>query len=568
MKIVIFWATLIAAISAAYWPALSGSFIWDDTDLIRNNPLVTSPGGLRLIWLSREATDFWPITNSFFWLEWKIWGESTLGYHVVNLALHLLNCVLVFRIAEKIGVPFVPAIVALFALHPMNVETVAWIFQAKTLLSTFFVLTSALVFLKSEEKSSRSLFAVSVLLFAAGLLSKISVVMWPVVLAIYVFTGTKSVSATIKKSAPFFLLAFVAGIVNLRWYPYAALSPTDAIHDLGFVERCLLVGWTTWFYVWKTLLPYPISFIYPRWTIAWNSVFSWIPTLVLLILVGVVIWRKAWRKSSAARGFAGYWIFLFPALGFFEIYFQKYSYVADHWHYQALPILIAVLVVALGRRLPAKIGIVALVAVLVAFVALDVDHAKDFRGPEEIWSHAIEDYDRAFLAHNNLGLIQFESGRVAEAELSFQRSLEANPNYREALLNLGRLKKNAGHYGEAEQLYLKAIVVSPKFFSAFLNIGALYGTIGRYDDAKEAFERALAIDPEAAVAHFNLAAVYQSQGDKESTYREIGLANKVSGLVALKYGETAKARDFLTAASQYLPDDEEVRARLAQVASQ
>ncbi|MES2965617.1 MAG: tetratricopeptide repeat protein [Bdellovibrionota bacterium] len=558
MKDICYWIALIVGLVAVYSPALNGSFIWDDVDLIRDNFLITTPGGLKAIWSSREATDFWPVTNSVFWLEWKFFGERVLGYHLVNLALHAINCFLLSRILRRLEIPFAGAIVAIFAFHPMNVESVAWIFQLKTLLSTTLVLGSALFYLR--DRASTTLMSVS--LFALALLSKVSVVTWPLALTVFELHRTKSLVHAVKRAAPFLVLSLLAGLVNLRWYPYGSLSKADAINELDSVSRVLLLGWTSWFYFWKTIVPHPLAFLYPRWSIGSNSVVAWLPLVALAVVGGAVAFKTKWRESVFARAIFGYWLLLFPALGLFTIYFQRYSFVADHWHYLALPVAIIVLVVAVGRRLSEKRGLALAAFVVFVFAGLGFEHARHFKGPEAIWTHAIDRSPRAFLAYNNLGLIQYESGRLREAEANFLKALEAKPDYREALLNLGRAKKNEGKFVEAEALYQKAIAVSPSFVTAYINLGSLYGTQRRIVEAESAFGKALALDPKAAVVHFNLAALHQMQGDAASTYRELGLANKVSGLEAYRYGQRERALEFLEAAAKHLPDDSEVQARL------
>lgn len=556
LKSIIFVFALVALLLGAYWPALRGAFIWDDVDLIRNNPLVTTPAGLRLIWFGRDATDFWPVANSFFWLEWQLWSDHVLPYHLANLTLHLANCLLLLFLLRRIAVPFAPVIALLFALHPMNVEAVAWIFQLKTLLSTFFVLVSAHFFVRDRRFPA-------VAGFALALLSKVSVVTWPIALFVYDFRRERSLKRSLVKTAPFFFLSLFAGFINVGWYEYDSLSPADRINELGPVERVLLLGWTTGFYLWKAILPYPLAFIYPRWEISASSFFDWLPLIALVGVAATVAAKAKWRQSAVTSGILAYWFLLFPALGLFTIYFQRYSFVADHWHYLALPILVAILVVAVGRRVSRNVGLALSVVVVVGFTVSSFLHASVFIGPEQVWTHTIEANPKSFLAYNNLGMLQFESGRVKEAQANFERSLSVKPDYREALLNLGRVKKNDGELAEAEALYKRAIEASPQFVSAYINLGALYGAQRRAAEARAAFDKALELDPEAAVVHFNLAALHQMLGDPQSTARELGLANKVSGLTALRHGEKARAREFLEAAQRHLPDDQEVRAGLA-----
>lgn len=553
----IFGLVLFAALLGVYGPALRGAFIWDDLDLLRDNPLITAPGGLRSIWFTREATDFWPLTNSYFWLLWRIFGDSVLPFHVANVLLHSINSTLVLVILRKSAVPFAMAIATLFAFHPMNVEAVAWIFQAKTLLSTAFVLLASLAIVSGRR-------GLGLAAFAAALLCKISVVMFPFVVSMFFFSRDRSWKTTAKESAPYFALSLIAGLVNLNWYPYSQVSGADAINELGMLERLMLVGWTTGFYLWKTIAPYPLAFIHERWEISAERIMDGAPLIVLVAISVAIAARRSWRESATVKALVASWFLLFPALGLFTIYYQRYSFVADHWHYLSLPPLLAAIVSVIARPLPKKITLGVLGLFVVASALASRDHARHFAGPEALWSHAIERNPNAFLAYNNLGLIQAESGRVREAEANYSRALEIKGDYREALLNLGRIRKNEGRFDEAEALYKKAIEASPRFVAAYINLGALYGTQRRIAEAKAAFEKALDLDPSAAVVHFNLAALHQLNGDPVATTRELGLANKVSGLQALRHGEMSRAREFLEAAARHLPDDVEVRNGLAE----
>ena len=313
-------ALLLAGVAIlAYLPALKGGFIWDDNRFLTNNTVLKASDGLRRIWFTGESPDYWPVSSTSVWLEWRLWGMQAAGYHATNLLLHIGEALLLWMVLRRLEVPGAYLAAMLFALHPVNVESVAWITQRKNLTAMLFFLVSILCFLKTNPGappgSSRPAglgrwYALSLLAFALAMLGKGSVAPLPIVLLGIVWWRRRLEARDWLEIAPFFAVALIFTCVNLR------LQSHEYIHfrTAGFVERTLTAGAMVWFYAGKALWPARLSFVYPQWSIHPGSFSSWLP---LLAAAGVTIalflgggrgaspWRRAcricWMCSLIAR---------------------------------------------------------------------------------------------------------------------------------------------------------------------------------------------------------------------------------------------------------------------------
>lgn len=342
--ILITFATLII-----YIPAIRGGFIWDDDAFVTENPLIHSHDGLYRFWCTTEAPDYFPLTSTTLWLEWRLWGNNAAGYHVVNVLLHILNALLIWLALKRLKIPGAWLAAFIFAVHPVNVESVAWITERKNLLPMFFYLCSILLYLKFEENQTKWVYGLSLGAFLLALLSKPSVVMLPLVLLGCVWWQRRRIALNdLFRAIPFFLLSLIMGLVTL-WFQYHNAIGSTIVRDDSFLSRLAGAGWAVWFYIYKTVFPFNLSFVYPRWEITDSSLVSFVPILLLLSLLIILFrYRNSWG-SPFLFGLGYFVVTLFPVLGFFNIYFMKYSLVADHWQYTSIIGIIALLV-GIGAR--------------------------------------------------------------------------------------------------------------------------------------------------------------------------------------------------------------------------
>ena len=255
---------LVALTLLAYVPAMRSGFVWDDDAFLTDNPLIRDPDGLRRIWASTEPPDYFPLTSTMLWVEWRLWGGHPAGYHVVNVVLHALGCLLAWRVLLRLGVAGAWLAALAFALHPVNVESVAWITERKNTLPLVLYLLSALLFLRGDEQPAPGggpARAASLAAFLLALLAKTSVAILPPVLLLCAWWRRRRVSALdLRRTAPHFALAAVLGLVTAWYQGHRAIGPV-VVRDDGFASRLAIAGRAVWFYLGKALAPVDLAFV-------------------------------------------------------------------------------------------------------------------------------------------------------------------------------------------------------------------------------------------------------------------------------------------------------------------
>jgi protein O-mannosyl-transferase len=486
-------AAVAAAAVWAYAPALTGGFLWDDALFVTENPLIRGVEGLWRTW-SRpgEAPQYYPVTHTVFWLEWRFFGLRTFGYHAVNLALHLLNAALVWALLRRWKVLGAGWAAAIFALHPVHVESVAWISELKNVLSTFFFLAAFLSYWDYRERRRRPgawrPYLAALALFAAALGSKTVTCVWPVAVLLAVWwKEDRNWLKELRPLAPFFALALADGLLT-AWLERTKIGAQGPDWEFSVLQRLEIAGRALWFYAGKLAWPAGLSFVYPRWSLGGGA-----GLLYAAAFAGVLaaLWhrRKKWGRGplAAVLFFAAA---LFPALGFFNFYPMLFSFVADHFQYLASLGLIVLAAAAVPRRAQAALGAV---AVVLAFLAWD--RAKAFAGPEAIWRDALAKNPAAWLAHHNLGYELLVQRRPEEAIPALRQALALRPDYPEADYNLGNALLDAGRLKEAEAQFRDIVRRRPAFAAAHVNLGNTLYRLRRFREAETAYRRALDLRP-------------------------------------------------------------------------
>jgi hypothetical protein len=343
------FALLLMATLTAYFPALTGDFLWDDAGHV-TNPALQSWSGLARIWFEVGATQqYYPLLHTAFWIEHRLWGDATVGYHVINVLWHVTSACLLVSILRRLAIPGAVLAASVFALHPVCVESVAWISEQKNTLSTVFYLAAALAWLRFEDDRRPARYAIASLWFLAAMLTKTVTATLPAALLVLAWWrhGRLSWRDDVRPLLPWLALGVSAGL-GTAWFESTHIGASGDAFTLSLVERGLLAGRVVWFYLGKLLWPVDLTFFYPRWTIDATSAWQWLfPAATLGLLAGLVWWQRRNRAPlAAALLFGGT---LFPVLGFVNVYPFVFSYVADHFQYLAGLAPLALLTAAATR---------------------------------------------------------------------------------------------------------------------------------------------------------------------------------------------------------------------------
>ncbi len=518
---------LLAITITVYLPATRCGTIWDDDFHVTNNHLLRSAEGLWQIWTDFDATpQYYPLTHTSFWLEYHFWGLWPAGYHIVNILLHAAGSLLFWQVLRRLGVRGAWWAGAIFALHPVHVESVAWISERKNVLSCVFYLASVSAFLsyaqvwRSEPAQRRSgkMYVLSFVLFLFALWSKTVTCTLPAALLLVIWWKRgrivwKDVAALI----PFFLSGLMMGLVTVS--REKELGAVGFGWDFSLVERWLIAGRALCFHASKLLWPARLTFIYPRWQIDaglwWQYLF---PVAVMSVIL--VLWlarRRIGRGPiTAVLFFAGT---LVPALGFFDVYPMRYSFVADHYQHLASLSLIA-LWVALVHRVSERwnergkvLAVFAGVFVLMAFVTLTWQQQSAYRNTETLWRDTIRKNPEAWMAHNHLGTLLLAQGRPDAAIHHFRETLRIKPDHVDARNNWGNVLASLGRFDEAIRQYQLALQIDPDSARVLCNLANALASSGRPDLAIAHYRRALSLHPDYADAHYNLGVAIEAHGD-------------------------------------------------------
>ena len=508
---------LVGAVVLAYLPALSGDFLWDD-DAHVTRPDLRSLHGLARIWFDLGATQqYYPLLHSAFWLEHRAWGNATVGYHLVNLVLHATSAWVLLVILRRLHVPGATLAALVFALHPVHVESVAWIAEQKNTLSTAFYLGSLLMYLRFDEGRRRTDYALASALFVLGLLTKTVVATLPGALLVVLWwrRGRLESRRDLLPLMPWFALGAAAGLLT-AWIESRLLGAEGAAFAFTLAERSALAGRVVWFYLGKLLWPADLTFIYPRWTIGAPGGPQLLPPLAALAVLAA-FWRVRgrWRAPLAVSLlFLGS---LFPVLGFVNVYPFVFSFVADHFVY--LPSLgivsaMAALLAGLRARLDgfarraAEVGCVAIVTTL---GALTWRQSHVFRDPRALYQATLARNPGCYLCLNNLGTLSVGAGRLDDAVDLFSQALRIEPDSAEAHANLGNLLLKSGSTSAAIEHYEAALRIAPDNVVTRTNLGIALFVAGRRAEARAQYEAALRIMPGYAPAQRSLELVRASE---------------------------------------------------------
>ena len=512
-------ALLCGAVWLGYLPALHGGFIFDDQVLLTDSPLIKASDGLYRLWFTTEAPDYWPLTSTTFWVEWRLWGPNPTGYHVTNVALHAIEALLLWAILRKLrmGGAYLAALV--FAVHPVNVESVAWIAQRKNLVAMLFFLLATLLYLEADAGEARirrrldrpgvsRWYWLSLAMFLLALLAKGSVATLPILLPLLAWWQRRRVSARdLVRAAPFAAIAAALVLVNIWFQTHGGAEP---IRTASLGERLLGAGAVVWFYLSKALLPVHLAFVYPQWHVEVVNPLWWLPLLAALGVSAALLRARGTWGRPFLMAWAFFCVALLPVMGLTDVYFMKYSLVADHYQHIAIIAVVALAAAgwsawrqrAQGPSRTAAVGVA--VAVVGALSWLTVRQSATYRDEETLYRATIEANPDCWLAHYNLAVDLKAQGRRQEAILHLEEAVRARPDYAVAHNNLAIALLEEGRTGEALSHAEQALRITPDNPATLVNLGIVLGKAGRPVAALAPLERAVRLRPDSAEAQYNL----------------------------------------------------------------
>ena len=536
---------LLAAVATGYLAVVTGSPLWDDRSEIFANPLLRDPHGLARIWLGSGTPDYFPLKTSVQWLQWRLWGADVRGYHLTNFALQALAALLVWQLLRRLNLRASYFCALLFAVHPLAVESVAWMSELKNVLSLPLLLGAMLTYLEFDHTGRRPTYLVSVLLFTAAMLAKTSGVMFPLVLILHAYWQHGRITGrTIRAIAPYLVVALGLGLVTVHFQTHRVMAylpmPAESL-----ATRVAGGGWEIWFYLVKCLSPFGLMPIYPRWGL--QPAFAWLlpPWTALAALFGWCWRARATWGRTAIFGLGSFVLNLLPVLGVIPLAFTRISRVSDHLAYLPLVSIVALVGAAVGwllDRSPAFARMVsgrrvAAAAIAIGALAATRGYAAKFGSEETLWTYNVCRNPDAWLAQTNLGVVLAESGRIDAGLPHLQIAVTLRPDLFGVRMNLARALAQSRNWPVAIPQFEAAAALEPANADAKISLRAVLNNYanslarsGRFLEAVAQYQRSLAVDPSNAETHRNLAAALHALGRDREAYEQLDQAGPLAPL--------------------------------------
>jgi tetratricopeptide (TPR) repeat protein len=510
---------IVAMTLLAYIPATKAGFVWDDQEYVVSNPVMTAPDGLWRIWFVHGSTpQYYPMVFTVLRLEHSLWGVRPFGYHLVNILLHAISALVLWRILAFLSVRGAWVAALIFAVHPVHVESVAWVSEIKNVLSGLFYLAAAWMALRFYLREGAGLrrwayWAGALLLFACALLSKTVTCSLPAAILLILWWKRGRIRLKdVLTLLPFFLLG-AALALNTAMVEKHQVGAAGAEWDLSFLQRCLIAGRVVCFYAAKLVWPAPLTFIYPRWQVdasaSWQYFF---PTAALAVLAG--LWFRRGRIGRGPLTAALFFVAtLTPALGFFNVYPMRFSFVADHFQYLASIGFIVLVVAAAASwhtahgRPRLAVGATALIVLVLS--VLTWRQCLIYHDSEVLWRDTVQKNPSAGIAWNNLGgFLYYESFEpasadhvpemIAEAIQCFDRAISLGFDNAQSHNNRACAYGRLGRYDLALADLDKAVELEPILAEGYSNRGNAYVRVGKLDLALRDYDKAIQLKPNSA----------------------------------------------------------------------
>src|SRR5438445_3947274 len=510
----IFVLVLAAVTIFAYRPAWNGGLLWDDDVYIPNNELLTAPDGLRRIWFSFDSpSQYFPLTYTSFRIERSLWGLNPIGYHWTNILLHVANALLIWCLLARLKVPGAWLAAMIFALHPVQVESVAWITERKNVLMVFFFLLTLLAWIAFVDERTRRpwrFYALALILYVLSLSAKTTACTLPAPLLLILWLQKKAIDKRrLLQVLPFLVLGFSMGLLTVWWERYHQGTHGTLFPFLSPLERALVASHAVWFYLGKLIWPANLTFIYPKWTIAVTRAPDYAWLLAGMVLCAVIYFARRSLGRGVEVAAILFVATLSPVLGFIMLYTFRYTFVADHYQYLAClgPIALAsaglINLADVSKNSRTLIFSVAL-CVVALLATLTWRQAAMYGNIETLWRTTLSRNPNCWMAHNNLGIVLFEKGQLDDAIAHYRTTLQMQPNFWDADYNLGTALLGKGQVDEAIFHCDKAVRMQPNDPDAQVALANALLQKRQIDDAIVHYQKAVAIRPDYFLARYGL----------------------------------------------------------------
>ena len=567
-----------------FWPTLRADWLIDDKFYIPDNPLLRDPARLWKAWFQPGSfIEYYPLQETVQWLQWWLFGANTLGYHLTNVALHILNAFLVWKLFSKFGLRFAWLGGLLFAIHPAQVESVTLIAELKNTLSLPPFLLAMCAWIDYEDHKQQRDYWLALGLFLVAMLCKITMSPFPVIILLFAWWKRSRIDRNdVKGSVPFFVVSLVLGIITIEagnTFAQANNFPPYIEQMGGLFSRLVLAGVIFSFYFSKFFWPGVMLPIYPKWAIDPSALSQILPLLAWLV---ATYWLWAKRQNWGRHVILGVGFFLItlaPFLGFHAISYMRNSWVQDHLLYIPIIGLIGISMAGLERINESLsdslhflfVGGVALVVVILTFESHY--YAGEFVDEDTLWTYTVQRNPTAWGAYYALGDLALKDGQVAQAIQYYEIALKIRPNTAEVHNAMGVALLKSGQVSEAIEEHKKAVEIYDGLAAAHYNLGKALHTAGRTSEAIEEFKRTLQINPDDANAYNNLGNCLQETGRLQPALESLTQALRINpnlpeahnnlGVTLAKLGRMIEAEDEFEAALQIDPANSEARINLA-----
>jgi len=525
---------LVVATLAVYWQVLDNDFVHYDDDAYVTENLRVQKGVTfdNLTWAATSslASNWHPLTWISHMIDCQFYGLNPKGHHLTSLLFHVANTLLLLLIFVRMtGALWQSSLVAaLFALHPLHVESVAWVAERKDVLSTFFMMLTLWVYTIYVKKGGVRRYLLVVLFFVLGLMSKPMLVTLPFVLLMLDFwplgrlglirdtrnevTGQQAderpnIFRLVWEKVPFFALAVGSSIVT---FIVQERGGAVKLLEMYSIQTRIINAFVAYIeYIVNMVWPVKLVVLYPH---PGNSLPIWkgVVTGLVMVLITVLVIRKARKIQYLAVGWFWYIVTLIPVIGIVQVGSQA---MADRYTYITLIGLFVIISWGandlLSKWLRRKIWLGTLAAIILpVLIVLTWKQVQYWEDSITLYKHTLKHTSNNFIIYNNLGKVYNDSGKYKEAIEAYKQSTRIAPDYAMAHSNLGVSYNDLGKYKEAIEACRKAIWINPDYAKAYFNLSVAYGESGKYKEAIEACRKAIEIDPDYAMAHSNLGVAY------------------------------------------------------------